>query len=51
MIDNIWVNAEERLKYAHKKHRDWVGIYIRDQSGIRKHFERIQKIKTNDAPN
>lgn len=43
MIDNIWVNAEERLLYAHKKHRDWVGIYIRDQSGIRKHFEQIQK--------
>lgn len=41
LLDNIRTKSQERyFSLASKRHRDWLGVYIRDQSGIRKFFER-----------
>jgi hypothetical protein len=41
LLDNIRTRSQQR--YLHLiQHIDWLGIYMRDQGGIREHFEKIE---------
>jgi hypothetical protein len=39
LLDNIRTSSQRRYLYL-VKHTDWLGIYARDQAGIKKEFER-----------
>jgi hypothetical protein len=38
LLDNIRTKAVKREDYFRKEHKDWFGIYLRDQERIRKYF-------------
>ena len=41
LLDNIRTRSQVRyLSLVGEKHKDWLSIYTRDQTGIRRHFEK-----------
>jgi hypothetical protein len=48
LLDNIRTKAVKREDYFRKEHKDWFSIYLRDQEGIRKYFEKPKY--TTDTP-
>lgn len=40
LLDNIRTNSLRRMKQLEKEHKDWLSVYIRDQEGIRRHFDK-----------
>ena len=45
MLDNVRTIAENRYNILTKDHYDWLGIYLRDQVGIRKELENRERIR------
>jgi len=45
LLDNIRTESQERYSTlvspkSQERHKDWLSLYIRDQSGIKKFFEQ-----------